>query len=202
MAQKVIPVSSLELQLFDPKIVNGMQTSTEIHLFFKKHKERLETETRSVLVRVIVPQSEESRDNIIYATNNQTPVSSSSLRVTEPVHYKIETYFKARGLYYDRRKNYYKNQGLDTKEKNSRTTEALKQQVDAENSTKGDKDRIEVVDLNVAKNRNGQQGKIPLMFTGKFQRFDNAPRPEDAQQGGYQKQPQQSGDRRLDVGFE
>ena len=100
------------------------------------------------------------------------------------------------------RSNYYKNQGLDTKEKNSRTTEALKQQVDAENSTKGDKDRIEVVDLNVAKNRNGQQGKIPLMFTGKFQRFDNAPRPEDAQQGGYQKQPQQSGDRRLDVGFE
>ncbi len=111
LAQKVIPVSSVELQLFDPKIVNGMQTSTEIHLFFKKHKERLEEETRSVLVRVIVPQSEESRDNIIYATNNQTPVSSSSLRVTAPVHYKIETYFKSRGLYYDRRKNYYKNQG-------------------------------------------------------------------------------------------
>lgn len=111
VAQKVIPVSSVELQLFDPKIVNGMQTSTEIHLFFKNHKERLEEEKRSVLVRVIVPQSEESRDNIIYATNNQTPVPPSSLRVTDSVHYKIETYFKSKGLYYDRRKNYYKNQG-------------------------------------------------------------------------------------------
>lgn len=96
------------------------------------------------------------------------------------------------------RAQYYKNQGLDTKEKNSQSTEALKQQVDAENATKGTKDRIEVVDLSVAKNRNGQQGKIPLMFTGKFQRFDNAPKEED-NQGGYRRQQQPNGDNRIDI---
>ncbi|MCQ2911990.1 MAG: replicative DNA helicase [Bacilli bacterium] len=98
------------------------------------------------------------------------------------------------------RSNYYKNQGLDTKEKNSQYAENLKQQTEAENATKGTKDQIEVVDLNVAKNRNGQQGKINLMFTGKFQRFDNAQRPED-NQGGFkrQAQPQQQGVNKIDI---
>lgn len=47
---------------------------------------------------------------IIFATNNQTNIPKSSLRVTDPIHLQIEMYFKGRGLYYDRRKNYYKNQ--------------------------------------------------------------------------------------------
>lgn len=59
---------------------------------------------------MIVPASEESRDNIIFATNNQTNIPKSSLRVTDTIHLQIEMYFKSRGLYYDRRKNYYKNQ--------------------------------------------------------------------------------------------
>ncbi len=70
----------------------------------------LESENRNVLIRVIVPASEESRDNIIFATNNQTNIPKSSLRVTDTIHLQIEMYFKSRGLYYDRRKNYYKNQ--------------------------------------------------------------------------------------------
>ena len=47
---------------------------------------------------------------IIFATNNQTNIPKSSLRVTDPIHLQIEMYMKSRGLYYDRRKNYYKNQ--------------------------------------------------------------------------------------------
>lgn len=63
-----------------------------------------------MLVRVVVPESEAVRDNIIFATNNQTNIPKSSLRVTDTIHLQIEMYFKSRGLYYDRRKNYYKNQ--------------------------------------------------------------------------------------------
>ena len=62
------------------------------------------------MVRVIKPESEESRDNIIFSTNNQTSIPKSSLRVTDTIHLQIEMYFKNRGLYYDRRKNNYKNQ--------------------------------------------------------------------------------------------
>jgi len=63
-----------------------------------------------VLVRAVVPASEQARDNIIFATNNQTNIPKSSLRVTDTIHLQIEMYFKNRGLFYDRRKNYYKNQ--------------------------------------------------------------------------------------------
>ena len=57
-----------------------------------------------MLLRVIVPENEETRDKIIRATNSQTPIPKSSLRATDNVHRNIEDYFKPRGLYYDRRK--------------------------------------------------------------------------------------------------
>lgn len=111
LADKVVQIGGNKLQIDKPKIVNGLQTSTEIYRYFSEDVERLEKENRAVLVRVIVPESEISRDNIIFATNYQTPVSSASLRVSGAIHLKIEVYFKSKGLFYDRRKNYYRNQG-------------------------------------------------------------------------------------------
>lgn len=111
LATEAILATNKELQISNPEIVNGLQTSTEICNYFTSNPEKLESENRCVLVRVIVPESEEVRDNIIFATNNQTNIPKASLRVTDPIHLKIEMYLKSRGLYYDRRKNYYKNQG-------------------------------------------------------------------------------------------
>lgn len=111
LTSEAMLVNNRELQLTNPEIVNGLQTSNEIYLYFKNNLSLLESETRNVLVRIIVPDSEESRDNIIFATNNQTNIPKASLRVTDPIHLQIELYLKGRGLFYDRRKNYYKNQG-------------------------------------------------------------------------------------------
>lgn len=116
LATEIKPITIKELFLENPKIVNGLQTSTEIYNYYSKNIALLETETRNILVRVIVPESEESRDNIIFATNNQTNIPKSSLRVTDTIHLQIEMYFKNRGLYYDRRKNYYKNQKKKSKD--------------------------------------------------------------------------------------
>ena len=110
LSEKIKLITSRELELLSPEIVNGLQTSTEIYNYYTNHPEKLQYEERNVLVRIITPSSEESRDNIIFATNNQTAIPKSSLRVTDPIHIQIELYFKTRGLYYDRRKNYYKNQ--------------------------------------------------------------------------------------------
>ena len=110
LAEKITPVTTRELVLLNPEIVNGLQTSTEIFNYFSENPELLADEKRNLLVRIIVPSSEASRDNIIFATNNQTNIPKSSLRVTDTIHLQIEMYFKSRGLYYDRRKNYYKNQ--------------------------------------------------------------------------------------------
>lgn len=111
LASEATLVNNRELQIVNPEIVNGLQTSMEIYNHFSENMTALEIEKRSILLRIIVPDSEESRDQIIFATNNQTNITKATLRVTDPIHLQIEMYLKSRGLFYDRRKNYYKNQG-------------------------------------------------------------------------------------------
>jgi hypothetical protein len=102
-------LSGKTLTIEDPQIVNGLQTSTELFNHFKKNNTR--EEKRTLLVRVIVPPAPESRDRIIKATNSQTQIPVASLRATEKIHRDIEEYLRPYGLYYDRRKNFYKNEG-------------------------------------------------------------------------------------------
>ena len=111
LASEATLVNNRELQIVNPEIVNGLQTSMEIYNYFSENREALESEKRSILLRIIVPDNEESRDQIIFATKNQTNIPKATLRVTDPIHLQIEMYFKSRGLFYDRRKNYYKNHG-------------------------------------------------------------------------------------------
>lgn len=116
LASEAVLVNNRELQIVNPEIVNGLQTSMEIYNYFSENRNALDEEKRSILLRIIVPDNEESRDQIIFATNNQTNIPKATLRVTDPIHLQIEMYFKSRGLFYDRRKNYYKNQGRKTAE--------------------------------------------------------------------------------------
>lgn len=111
LASEATLVNNRELQIVNPEIVNGLQTSMEVYNYFSENSDALDHEKRSILLRIIVPDNEASRDQIIFATNNQTNIPKSTLRVTDPIHLQIEMYFKSRGLFYDRRKNYYKNQG-------------------------------------------------------------------------------------------
>lgn len=97
------------LTIEDPQIVNGLQTSTEIYKYFKDGS--VQDDPRHLLVRAIVPRAEESRDRVIKATNSQTYVSPASLRATDKIQRDIEQFLLAFNLYYDRRKNFYKNDG-------------------------------------------------------------------------------------------
>lgn len=96
-----------KLSIENIQIVNGLQTSYSI---FNSHNEDQEDQ-RSVLVKVIINKNKETTDNIIASTNSQNPVSATLLRATEPVQRNLELFFLNEGYYYDRRKNYYKNQG-------------------------------------------------------------------------------------------
>lgn len=101
--------SGKTINIENPEIVNGLQTSTEVHGFFRACN--TQAEDRNILVRVIVPTAVESRDRIIRATNSQTAIPPASLRATDRIHRDIEQYLKPFGLFYDRRKNFYKNEG-------------------------------------------------------------------------------------------
>jgi hypothetical protein len=99
-----------KLSIENIQIVNGLQTSYSI---FNNHNED-QNDNRSVLVKVIINKNKTTTDNIIASTNSQNPVSATLLRATEPIQRNLELFFMNEGFYYDRRKNYYKNQGKPT----------------------------------------------------------------------------------------
>ncbi|WP_062349894.1 AIPR family protein [Bacillus kwashiorkori] len=113
LANKIDQKSTKVFEIKNPEIVNGLQTSTEIYNYFTSKAGELEeiTENRRILIRIIVPNSDASRDNIILATNSQTAIPKAILRGTDSIHREIENYLKTKDLFYDRRKNFYKNEG-------------------------------------------------------------------------------------------
>jgi len=102
-------LSGKTLTIENPQVVNGLQTSHEIYDYFSSSESK--KEERNVLVRVICESDPESRDKIIRATNSQTSIPPASLRSSDIIHRDIEDFFKAHGYFYDRRKNFYKNEG-------------------------------------------------------------------------------------------
>ena len=111
LAKSVIPLTSTSFQLQEPKIVNGLQTTMEIFKYYSNSGKKIDGDFRMLLVRLIVPGDDEAYNRIIFATNNQTAIPKAALRSTDPIHLKLEIFFAPLGLYYDRRKNYYKNLG-------------------------------------------------------------------------------------------
>lgn len=98
------------IQIQDIQIVNGLQTSESIYRYFNEGG--TDPKNRSILVKVIVSKNEVVRDDIIRATNNQTTVELSSLHATDEIQRDIEDVLKQNNLFYERRTNYYKNQGI------------------------------------------------------------------------------------------
>lgn len=95
-----------KLSIDNVQIVNGLQTSYSI---FNNHSGDVNDE-RSVLIKVIINNKKDIVDDIIASTNSQNPVSPALLRATGEMQRNLETFFYNKGYFYDRRKNYYKNQ--------------------------------------------------------------------------------------------
>ncbi len=100
--------SSGKMTVQNPLIVNGLQTSYEINRWARGGGA---DEERLVMIRIIETTDEDVINKIIKATNYQTKVKPHSLRGTEDIHRRIEIYLLGHNIYYDRRRNYYKNQG-------------------------------------------------------------------------------------------
>jgi len=105
-------IASRKMMLDDVQIVNGLQTTETIFLHWKSGKTLRD---QLILVKVIVTSDSATRDQVIKATNFQTRIPDASLRATDQIQRDIEIFFRSHDLYYDRRKNYYKNQGMPSK---------------------------------------------------------------------------------------
>lgn len=99
------------LWIENPQIVNGLQTTVVINKFFLEPGAPT-SDSRHVLLRVIVSEDDTTRERIIKATNSQTPIRIASLRAIDDLHRQIELHLKAQGFSYERRRNYYKNRGV------------------------------------------------------------------------------------------
>lgn len=109
-------VTGKTITLDDVQIINGLQTTNCIWNHFNEKQKKYDTssadeQNKSVLVKILIIDKDESRDKIIKATNFQTAIPTASLKATEKIQRDIEDYFKANDLFYDRRKNFYKNSG-------------------------------------------------------------------------------------------
>ena len=102
-------ITGKSIQVADIQIVNGLQTTESIFHHFQEGGPPVDE--RCVLVKVIVSKDEAVRDAIIKATNNQTDVELASLHATDKIQRDIEDVLVRHGLYYERRKNFYVNQG-------------------------------------------------------------------------------------------
>ncbi|PQQ45502.1 AIPR family protein [Bacillus thuringiensis] len=101
------------LHLDSVQIVNGLQTSHTIYNTLTKDIKQ--DEKRSILLKIVITDKQETMDAIIKSTNSQNQVPPSLLRATHSVQRDIEEYLLAHGYYYDRRKNYYRNQNKPVK---------------------------------------------------------------------------------------
>ncbi|WP_181309951.1 AIPR family protein [Nocardioides campestrisoli] len=110
VAKDLVPQPK-RLIMRDPQIVNGLQTTNELHRYVSDTDDPKQ-DTRALLVRVVVPSGEEISDRIIRATNNQTALRPGSLRATEKVQKDIEEHLYDEGWYYERRAHYWSNQQM------------------------------------------------------------------------------------------
>lgn len=104
-----------QIEIDNVQIVNGLQTSETIFNYFTQNPDKL-SDDRMVMVKIITEDQPRIRDKIIQATNNQSNVSEYSLHATDKIQQDIEEILLKNGMYYERRKDYYLNQGISEKE--------------------------------------------------------------------------------------
>lgn len=98
------------LKLKDIQIVNGLQTTESLYRHYSATPP-LRDDHRTLLVKVIVSQEESVRDQVIWATNNQSLVEPAALHATDSIQRSIEEILIRHDWYYERRTNYFKNEG-------------------------------------------------------------------------------------------
>lgn len=98
-----VQTSGKRLVIDDPQVVNGLQTSRNIHQYFVSEGRRLPAATgplegsgRHLLVRVIEAPDDSVSAQIIKATNSQNRISVATLRATEPFQRKLEEHLGSR----------------------------------------------------------------------------------------------------------
>ncbi|HCW08957.1 MAG TPA: hypothetical protein DGG95_16500 [Cytophagales bacterium] len=112
IGESIAPLDAKGYSISNPQIVNGCQT---IHCLYSaytyKSKNKL-PDTLKVFVKIVKTENPDTQTDIISATNSQNQVKSASLKANDNIQRNIESHLKDVGIFYERRDNFYKRQGL------------------------------------------------------------------------------------------
>jgi hypothetical protein len=133
---KVIELPNDKYKLHGIQIVNGCQTSNALYQAYKNEMRfnelnekdvnslkkseineieniknlRLSNDT-TILARIIETNDTNLTYRITETTNSQTPIKSFTLKANDDIQKNIQEYLLQKGIFYERRINYYKNLG-------------------------------------------------------------------------------------------
>lgn len=132
--RKVEELPNDQYKLYGLQIVNGCQTSNSLYIAYnnmlrleelrkKDHLSKDEQEefdsisskalntNSTVLLKIIETNDTELIYRITETTNSQTPIKTFSLKANEDIQRNIEDFLLPHNIYYERRINFYRNQG-------------------------------------------------------------------------------------------
>lgn len=109
MLSTKVTIIGKQINVENVQIINGLQTTETLYNYFNKNEE---IDNRNILIKIIVSEEKELRDNIIKASNNQTVIEVSALHATDKIQRDIEDLLLKNDIYYERRTNFYVNQGI------------------------------------------------------------------------------------------
>lgn len=115
-----IKLISDELTLINFQIVNGCQTSNVIYECIEElnKKNNAEKEEIYLPIRLIATEDDETKNDIIIATNSQTPLRPEQLIALTPIQKAIEVFYSQKrdlnkfDLFYERRTEQYRDENI------------------------------------------------------------------------------------------
>lgn len=112
IGDSITPLDAKGYSVANPQIVNGCQTIHCLYYAYSKSEDAKLSDNLKVFVKLVKTENPDVQTDIISATNSQNPVKSASLKANDNIQRNIESHLKDHGIYYERRDNFYKRQGI------------------------------------------------------------------------------------------
>ena len=112
IGDSIEPLDAKGYSVTNPQIVNGCQTIHCLYLAYTNENKNKLPDTLKVFVKLVKTENPDTQTDIISATNSQNPVKSASLKANDNIQRNIEKHLHEAGIYYERRDNFYKRQGM------------------------------------------------------------------------------------------
>lgn len=102
-----------QIEVKNPQIVNGLQTSYSIGAYFRENPDKIKKEKRKVFVKFLEFKDDivDLELDVIVATNRQNEIRDKDIHANDQVQKNIEEFLLTKNKYYQRKDKYYTNRG-------------------------------------------------------------------------------------------